>query len=255
MRCSLRENRVLRGISLGLGDLLRVLASDLALVLLDIDPSHPLWSGMLRNCFGESDCEVIDWLFRLIGRPDRIEAPAAASFNEDSHCESVHHSEEFTLVANESEHHPGEEVVVDVKAAAWRQSFRIPNNETNQNGCPCYVAQKAITVCETFGAEVQDSATDTSHHRENNPSEETHLREAFPCQGKVLKWSNIRVRELQAQEEEACHPEMLVIGVDLLLSVGFASWSDLAAIVLQIVTLLDSVEKEHQVVIALQDGA
>ena len=156
MRSLLLEDRVLRGIDLGLGDLLLVLASDLALVQLDIDPSHPLRSGMLRNCFGESDCLVINQLVSFVDCPDRIETPAAASFNEDSHCESVHHSEEFALVANESEHHPGEEVVVDVKAAAWRQSFRIPNNETNQNGHPCYVAHKAITVYETFGVEVQD---------------------------------------------------------------------------------------------------
>lgn len=98
-------------------DLLLVLLSDLALMVLNLNPSLPFHSRVLVNCFWLDNVSVIDLFFWLSGSPDWIKAPAAATFNEDTHCETMAHCESFTLEADEGEHHPSEEVVVDVKFA------------------------------------------------------------------------------------------------------------------------------------------
>lgn len=70
---------------------------------------------MLEDCFWLDDVSVINLFFRQ--SPDWIKAPSAATLNEYTHCETVAYCESFTLVADESEHHPSKEVVVDMKFA------------------------------------------------------------------------------------------------------------------------------------------
>ena len=144
LRYTLLENRVLRGVNLGLSDLLLVLAPNLVLVMLDIDPSHPLRSGMLRNCFGESDCEVIDWLIRFIGRPDRIETPAAATLYCHTGHEAIEERDEGTLVADHGEHEACNDVVMEMQLVALRpKTFRVPVGEAKNSSDEYLVLTKA----------------------------------------------------------------------------------------------------------------
>ena len=245
-----------------LGDLLGnyglVLEPDLALVVLDIDPLNPVWSRMLENGHRLADLQVVSQIgpFVLLDwRPDRIKAPATAALDEDAHSEAVADSENLALVADEGEHHPGQEVVVDMEGSLRRKFFRSPSDKADKDTGPGNVPGYDAAQFKALEVKVQNAATNAGHKKQDGPSKYTHLGDALPCQRELLQRADVSMRELQSKEEEAHDPQVLIPGENLLLTVRLACGVDLASLqVTQVVSLLNGMEQQDQVIISLHDG-
>lgn len=123
---------------------------------LDLNPSLSLLSGVLGNLLGLGDLAVINVFVSFRQCPDRVEAPAASTLDENSHSKTVAHGEYLILVADECEHHPGEEVVVDVEIAVRAQSLRVPDDKADENGRPDSISVHDMAGMKSLEIEVQD---------------------------------------------------------------------------------------------------
>ena len=110
-------------------------------MVLDVDPSNSFRLGVAVEGLGLANLAVVDVLLRLDRRPDGVEAPVSAALDEDAHSDAVADGEQLTLVADEGEHHPGQEVVVDVERTLRCKAFRVPHNEANEEHSPGQVAR------------------------------------------------------------------------------------------------------------------